>query len=107
MPDKSAAGIHFPDFKQSRPICNLAHDPCCIGSPKSSIRLDEIMNNGKILWPTFLKAAWAKTMPPFMGRLLITKLQLAAMHRVDFPEEARRDFYLYVDEFQTFATVVL
>jgi CxxC-x17-CxxC domain-containing protein len=36
--------------------------------------------------------------------MLITKLQLAAMSRVDIPEEQRKDFYLYVDEFQNFAT---
>jgi CxxC-x17-CxxC domain-containing protein len=39
-----------------------------------------------------------------LGALLITKLQLAAMSRVDIPEEKRRDFFLYVDEFQNFAT---
>ena len=39
-----------------------------------------------------------------LGALLITKLQLAAMSRVDMPEEQRNDFYLYVDEFQNFAT---
>jgi hypothetical protein len=39
-----------------------------------------------------------------MGAMLITKMQLAAMSRVDIPEEERKDFYLYVDEFQNFAT---
>jgi len=39
-----------------------------------------------------------------MGGMLITKIQLAAMERVDMPESDRRDFYLYVDEFQNFAT---
>jgi len=39
-----------------------------------------------------------------LGALLITRLQLAAMSRVDIPEEERKDFYLYVDEFQNFAT---
>ena len=39
-----------------------------------------------------------------LGAMLITKVQVAAMHRVDIPEAQRRDFYLYVDEFQNFAT---
>jgi len=39
-----------------------------------------------------------------LGGMLITKIQLSAMERVDIPEDQRRDFYLYVDEFQNFAT---
>ena len=39
-----------------------------------------------------------------LGALLVTKVQLAAMSRADLPEKARRDFFLYVDEFQNFAT---
>ncbi|KKS01172.1 MAG: hypothetical protein UU54_C0010G0014, partial [Candidatus Yanofskybacteria bacterium GW2011_GWA2_41_22] len=39
-----------------------------------------------------------------LGALLVTKIQLAAMSRVDIPEPERRDFFLYVDEFQHFAT---
>jgi hypothetical protein len=75
-----------------------------IGSPRSSIRLDDIMNHGKILLANLSQGRLGEDNAALLGAMLITKLQLAAMHRVDMPEEQRRDFYLYVDEFQNFAT---
>ncbi|OGM66232.1 hypothetical protein A2985_00135 [Candidatus Woesebacteria bacterium RIFCSPLOWO2_01_FULL_43_11] len=75
-----------------------------IGHPKSSIRLDDIMNEGKILLGHLSQGRLGEDNAALLGAMLITKLQLAAMHRVDMPEESRRDFYLYVDEFQNFAT---
>ncbi len=75
-----------------------------IGSPKSSIQLDNIMNHGKILLANLSQGRLGEDNAALLGAMLITKLQLAAMHRVDMPEEQRRDFYLYVDEFQNFAT---
>jgi len=75
-----------------------------IGSPKSSIQLDDIMNHGKILLANLSQGRLGEDNAALLGAMLITKLQLAAMHRVDMPEEQRRDFYLYVDEFQNFAT---
>src|SRR3990167_7882778 len=75
-----------------------------IGHPKSSIRLDDVMNNGQILLANLSQGRLGEDNAALLGAMLITKLQLSAMHRVDMPEEQRRDFYLYVDEFQNFAT---
>ena len=75
-----------------------------IGQPKSSIKLDDVMNQGKILIANLSQGRLGEDNAALLGAMLITKLQLAAMHRVDVPEEQRRDFYLYVDEFQNFAT---
>jgi hypothetical protein len=75
-----------------------------IGQPKSSVKLDDVMNGGKILLANLSQGRLGEDNAALLGAMLITKLQLAAMHRVDMPEEQRRDFYLYVDEFQNFAT---
>ena len=75
-----------------------------IGHPKSSIKLDDVMNEGKILIANMSQGKLGEDNAALLGAMLITKFQLAAMHRVSIPEEERRDFYLYVDEFQNFAT---
>lgn len=75
-----------------------------IGKPKSSIQVDDVMNEGKILIANLSQGRLGEDNSSLLGAMLITKIQLAAMHRVDVPEERRRDFYLYVDEFQNFAT---
>lgn len=75
-----------------------------IGQPKSSISLDDIMNNGKILLANLSQGRLGEDNAALLGAMLITKFQLAAMHRVAIPEHERKDFYLYVDEFQNFAT---
>lgn len=75
-----------------------------IGQPKSSISLDDVMNGGKILLANLSQGRLGEDNAALLGAMLITKFQQAAMHRVAIPEEDRRDFYLYVDEFQNFAT---
>lgn len=75
-----------------------------IGKPKSSISIDEIMNDKKILLVNLSQGRLGEDNASLLGAMLITKLQLSAMRRVDVPEEQRQDFYLYVDEFQNFAT---
>ena len=75
-----------------------------IGHPKSSIKLDDVMNDGKILIANMSQGRLGEDNAALLGAMLITKFQLAAMHRVSMPEEQRKDFYLYVDEFQNFAT---
>lgn len=75
-----------------------------IGQVKSSIDMREIMDAGKILIINLSKGKIGEDNSKLLGGLLVTKLQLAAMSRVDVPESQRRDFYLYVDEFQNFAT---
>lgn len=75
-----------------------------IGQVRSAIDMRKVMDEGKILIANISKGRIGEDNSRLLGALLITKLQLAAMSRVDIPEEERRDFYLYVDEFQNFAT---
>lgn len=75
-----------------------------IGQPKSSIAIDEIMNQGKIILVNLSQGRLGEDNATLLGAMLITKFQLAAMRRVDTPEDQRKDFFLYVDEFQNFAT---
>ena len=75
-----------------------------ISQTHSSIDMKEIMDNKKILIMNLAKGRIGEDYSALLGAMLITKIQLAAMGRVDIPEEERKDFYLYVDEFQNFAT---
>src|SRR3990167_7137104 len=75
-----------------------------IGQTKSTINMRKIMDEGKILILDLSKGRIGEDNSRLLGALLITKIQLAAMSRVDIPEPEREDFYLYVDEFQNFAT---
>ena len=75
-----------------------------VGQKSSSIDISEIMQEGKILILNLSKGKIGEDASKLLGGLFITKLQLMAMARVDIPEEKRRDFFLYVDEFQNFAT---
>jgi hypothetical protein len=63
-----------------------------------------MMNQGKILLMHLSQGKLGEDNAALLGAMIITKLQLAAMSRVHLAEEERRDFYLYVDEFQNFAT---
>lgn len=75
-----------------------------IGQVRSAIDMRRVMDEGKILILNLAKGKIGEDPSRLLGALLITKLQLAAMSRVDIPENERRDFILYVDEFQNFAT---
>jgi len=75
-----------------------------IGQVKSTIDMRHVMDEGKILILNLAKGKIGEDPSRLMGALLITKIQLAAMSRIDIPEKARKDFILYVDEFQNFAT---
>jgi len=75
-----------------------------IGSPYSTIQLDEIMNNGMIMLCNLSQGRLGEDNSSLLGAVLITKFQQAAMRRVEIPKEERKPFYLYVDEFQNFAT---
>ena len=85
-------------FLSSQTIRNI------VGSPVSTIDLETTMNEGKILIVNLSQGKLGEDNSALLGAMMITKLQLAAMNRVYVGEEARRDFYLYVDEFQNFAT---
>ncbi len=75
-----------------------------VGQEKSTIDIFDLMNEKKILLVNVSKGRIGEDNSSLLGAMLITKIQLAAMERVRIPEEERADFYLYVDEFQNFAT---
>lgn len=75
-----------------------------VGQTISSFDIREIMDGKKILIMNLSKGRIGEDNSALLGAMMITKIQLAAMGRVDIPEETRNDFYLYVDEFQNFAT---
>ncbi len=75
-----------------------------IGTYHSTIDLEEIMNQGKVLLVNLSQGKIGEDNSALLGAMIITQLQLAAMNRIRIPEEERKDFYLYVDEFQNFAT---
>ena len=76
-----------------------------IGQPRSSFDVRKIMDEGKILVVNLSKGLIGEDNAGILGSFLVTKIQLAAMSRSDIPDVSkRRPFYLYVDEFQNFAT---
>lgn len=75
-----------------------------VGQSRSSIDLRSIMDSGKVLIVNLSKGRMGEDASGLLGSLLVNSLQLAAMSRADTEEEHRRDFCLYVDEFQNFAT---
>ncbi len=75
-----------------------------LGQVKSSFSMRDIMDGEKILLLNLSKGRVGEDNSALLGAMMITKIQLAAMSRIDTPEDERKDFYLYVDEFQNFAT---
>lgn len=72
--------------------------------PKSTIDFDDIINNGKILICNFSKGLIGEDTSELFGITVLAKLQLASLRRARIKQSERRPFYLYVDEFQNFAT---
>ncbi|MDB5161123.1 MAG: hypothetical protein JWO96_503 [Candidatus Saccharibacteria bacterium] len=75
-----------------------------IGQPKSTFNIRSIMDEGKILVVNLSRGLMGEDNAGILGAMMVTKIQLAAMGRADMHESKRRPFYLYVDEFQNFAT---
>ena len=75
-----------------------------IGQVKSTIDLREIMDNKKILLVNLAQGKLGEETASLLGGMIITRLQSTALERVDIPADQRNDFYLFVDEFQNFAT---
>ena len=75
-----------------------------VGQSISTINIFDIMNEGKIFLVNVSKGRIGEDNSSLLGGMIITKIQLAAMERVRIPENERKDFYLYVDEFQNFVT---
>ena len=104
MPDKLRSEAISPiqnkvgQFVTSQMIRNI------LGKPKSTINLEEIMNGGKILILNLSQGKLGEDNAALLGAMFITQIQLASMNRSFVKEEDRRDFFMYVDEFQNFAT---
>jgi len=75
-----------------------------IGQSKSSFDFRKVMDEGKILLINLAKGKIGEENSSFLGLIIVPRILMAAMSRQDVPKEQRRDFYLYVDEFQNFAT---
>ncbi len=75
-----------------------------IGQPKSAFNFRQCMDEGKILLINLSKGKIGDLNTQLLGLVCVAQLQMAAMARVDTPEAQRRPFYLFVDEFQSFAT---
>lgn len=88
----------FGRFVTNRTMRNI------IGQSKSAFDFREVMDKGKILLINLSKGKLGEENSSFLGLVLIPKILVAAMSRQEIPEEKRRDFFLYVDEFQNFAT---
>ena len=80
------------------------HSRYILGQAESKIDFSAIMNEGKILLCDLSKGKIGEDTSSFFGALITAKIQLAALRRVRIPEEERKDFSLYIDEFQNFAT---
>src|SRR5437879_3879707 len=75
-----------------------------VGQPKSAFDLRHAMDEGKILLVNLAKGKIGEDTSSLLGAMLITKIGLAALSRADLPEDERRDFYVYADEFTSFTT---
>src|SRR3989344_3389123 len=75
-----------------------------IGQSNSAFDFRKVMDEGKILLINLAKGKIGEENSQFLGLILVPKILVAAMSRADVPKEQRRDFFLYVDEFQNFAT---
>ena len=75
-----------------------------VGQTHSSFDMREVMDGKKILILNLSKGRIGEDNSRLLGAMLITKIQLAAMSRVNVPENQRQDFFLYIDEFQNFAS---
>ncbi len=75
-----------------------------IGQSQSAFNFRQVMDEGKILLVNLSKGKIGEENSNFLGLILVPKILVAAMSRQDMSKEKRRDFFLYVDEFQNFAT---
>lgn len=75
-----------------------------IGQQKSSINFREIMDNKKILLVNLSKGKIGEMNAYLLGLVIVGKILVSSLSRTDIPEEERKDFYLYIDEFQNFTT---
>ena len=88
-------------FLTSYPIRNI------VGQVTSKISMGFTMENQRILLCDLAKGKLGDSATSLLGSLLVTKIFLAALRRVDQPEAERKDFYLYIDECQSLASTIL
>ena len=86
-------------FLTSLPLRNV------IGQPTNRFRIGEAMDEGKILIVNLAKGKLGEDNSSLLGSMLVTEIYLSALRRARIPEQERRPFYLYVDEFYTFITL--
>ena len=103
-PDKFASEAIAPIQNKIGQFLSISLIRNIVGQPKSTIDVRDVMDNKKILILNLSKGKIGEDASALFGAMMVTHLQLAAMSRIDIPEEERTDFYLYVDEFQNFAT---
>ena len=75
-----------------------------IGQTKSAFNLRQVMDEQKVLMVNLSKGRIGDLNAQLLGLIMVSKINMAAMSRADTPEDQRKDFFLYVDEFQNFAT---
>jgi len=75
-----------------------------ISHPKSTVDFEDLMNNGKIIILNLPQGKIGEDNAALLGAMFISQIQIAAMNRANMVESERKDFFLYVDEFQNFAT---
>ena len=97
---KMSAGVtaKLGRFRQSAAASRM------LGQVQSTIDFEDIINSGKILICNFSKGLLGEDVSELFGITVLAKLQLAALRRARMPSDQRQTFYLYVDEFQNFAT---
>jgi hypothetical protein len=88
----------FSNFVTNRLVRNI------VGQSESTFDLRAIMDEGKILLVNLAQGKLGQKLSAFLGSVIVPRILMAALSRVDLPEEARRPFALYVDEFQAYAT---
>ncbi|MHC4270226.1 MAG: type IV secretory system conjugative DNA transfer family protein [Planctomycetota bacterium] len=86
-------------FLTSIPLRNI------VGQKENTFDLREIMDEGKILIVNLAKGKIGEDNSALLGAMMIANIQLAALSRANLPEEKRKSFYLYVDEFHNFITL--
>ena len=104
MPPKLQAEAVAPIYNK---VGQLVSNPLLrniLGQARSTLNLRQIMDDGKVLLVNLSKGRVGEDASALLGAFLVTALQQAAMSRADVREDDRRDFYLYIDEFQNFAT---
>jgi type IV secretory pathway TraG/TraD family ATPase VirD4 len=78
-----------------------------VSAPEHDLHIRKIMDEGQVLLVNLAKGRIGEDSSSLLGALLVTTIGLAAFSRADMPAEKRRDFFVYVDEFQTFTTLAV